>query len=104
MTILIPIAVALVLGAGLIAAITGLDRYTGFKEPTSGSRPDKSPLPPAQPLGNADPGGSTGLAPTDELFIDPVTRETIRVYVEAATGKRVYKKADKETSPPPPLP
>ncbi len=94
MPVVILIIVALVLGAGLVAAIAGLDRYTGNKRPkraTSSGRGTAVRYPESAGLNESVPDQ---LTPTDEVFVDPVTRETIRVYLEVATGRRVYQKVD----------
>ncbi len=94
MPVLILAVVALVLGAGLVAAIAGLDRYTGNKLPkktTSSGRGTVVRYPEGAGLNEPVPDQ---LTPTDEVFVDPVTRETIRVYLDVATGRRVYQKVD----------
>ena len=55
--------------AGIAAALFGLDRYRG-------SRKD-------------DSGGAA--QPTDEVFIDPETGRTMRVWYEPGSGKREYR-------------
>jgi hypothetical protein len=61
------IIIAIVI-AGIVIALFGLDRYRGRK-------------------------GSSGSAaqPTDEVFIDPETGRTMRVWYDQQAGRREYR-------------
>jgi hypothetical protein len=54
---------------GIIAALFGLDRYRGSRKSTSGST----------------------AQPTDEVFIDPETGGTTRVWYDQRSGEREYR-------------
>ena len=53
---------------GIVVALFGLDRYRG-------SRKD----------------ASSAALPTDEVFVDPETGRTMRVWYDQASGKREYR-------------
>jgi hypothetical protein len=61
------IIIAIVI-AGIVIALFGLDRYRGRKNP-SGS----------------------AAQPTDEVFIDPETGRTMRVWYDQQAGQREYR-------------
>jgi hypothetical protein len=54
---------------GVVVALFGLDRYHGSKKVASGS----------------------AAQPTDEVFIDPETGRTMRVWYDQGSGKREYR-------------
>jgi len=54
---------------GIVAALLGLDRYRGSRKSASGSTAE----------------------PTDEVFIDPETGRTMRVWYDQRSGKREYR-------------
>jgi hypothetical protein len=53
---------------GVVAALFGLDRYRGRK-----------------------PAGDSAALPTDEVFIDPESGRTMRVWYDQQSGKREYR-------------
>lgn len=54
---------------GIAIALFGLDRYRGNRKGTAGS----------------------GALPTDEVFVDPETGRTTRVWYDQESGKREYR-------------
>jgi hypothetical protein len=54
---------------GIVIALFGLDRYRGNRKGTSGS----------------------DALPTDEVFIDPETGRTMRVWYDQGSGSREYR-------------
>jgi len=62
------ILIAIVI-VGIAAALFGLDRYRGSRKGASGS----------------------AAQPTDEVFIDPETGRTMRVWYDQGSGKREYR-------------
>ncbi len=54
---------------GIVAALLGLDRYRGGRKSASGSN----------------------ALPTDEVFIDPETGRTMRVWYDQDSGRREYR-------------
>jgi hypothetical protein len=67
-------------GVGLVAVAFERMRYrSGSAERTSDpSGPERGPLEPR-------------FRPTDERFVDPTTREQLRVWVDPASGERRYR-------------
>jgi hypothetical protein len=63
------IAVIVVVVLGVVIALFGWDRYRGH----SGA------------------GAGTGYRPTDEVFDDPQTGKRMRVWYDAASGRREYR-------------
>jgi hypothetical protein len=61
------IVIAIVI-VGVVAALFGLDRYRGSRKSASSS-----------------------AQPTDEVFIDPETGRTMRVWYDQNSGKREYR-------------
>jgi hypothetical protein len=55
--------------AGIAAALFGLDRYRGSRKDT----------------------GDSLAQPTDEVFIDPETGRTMRVWYDQRSGEREYR-------------
>jgi hypothetical protein len=54
---------------GIVIALFGLDRYRGSRKSTNGS----------------------AAQPTDEVFIDPETGRTMRVWYDQGSGEREYR-------------
>jgi hypothetical protein len=62
------VIVAIVI-VGIVIALFGLDRYRGNRKGTSGS----------------------AALPTDEVFVDPETGRTMRVWYDQDSGTREYR-------------
>lgn len=71
----------IVLGAaGLVAVAFERTRYHSEAAERSGD--------PSRPVGDA---ADARFRPTEERFVDPTTREQLRVWVDPATGERRYR-------------
>lgn len=68
MDIAVWVIVAVVVVVGVAFALFGWDRYRGQRRATT-----------------------SGAQPTGEVFTDPSTGETMRVWYDPATGKREYR-------------
>jgi len=67
MNVVVWVIVAVVVAVGVVVAVFGWDRYRSN--------------------GKADPESSQ---PTSEVFIDPTTGKSMRVWYNASTGEREY--------------
>jgi len=73
---------AVVGGVGVLAVIFERTRYRSEATERSAGEPGRGGGEPSRP--------TAPFRPTDELFVDPTSGERLRVYLNPATGERVY--------------